>query len=147
MQRRNRTSERKKRPLWTLQSEVGQGGMMTLFLSSLEYRAALTHRVSPLPILQTAPQQTKKLLVKVLQDIERSNISCLVCMSIDSEGLEEENHKLNAFRHGGTSPFEGNAHSHANIFKNYNGCRQSRHRNAPGLPLATLTNNMPQKSQ
>jgi hypothetical protein len=66
---------------------------------------------------------------------------------IDSEGLEEENHKLNAFRPGGTSPFEGNAHSHANIFKNYNGCRQRRHRNAPGLPLATLTNNMPQKSQ
>jgi hypothetical protein len=66
--------------------------MMTLFLSSLEYRAALTHRVSPLPILQTASQQTKKLLVKVLQDIERSNISCLACMSIDSEGLEEENH-------------------------------------------------------
>jgi hypothetical protein len=67
--------------------------MMTLFLSSLEYRAALTHRVSPLPILQTAPQQTKKLLVKVLQDIERSNISCLACMHAhDSEGLEEENH-------------------------------------------------------
>jgi hypothetical protein len=65
--------------------------MMTLFLSSLEYRAALTHRVSPLPILQTGPQQTKKLLVKVLQDIERSNISCLACMH-DSEGLEEENH-------------------------------------------------------
>jgi hypothetical protein len=65
---------------------------MTLFLSSLEYRAALTHRVSPLPILQTAPQQTKKLLVKYFKILRDPNISCLECMSIDSEGLEEENH-------------------------------------------------------
>ncbi len=121
--------------------------MMTLFLSSLEYRAALTHRVSPLPILQTGPQQTKKLLVKVLQDIERSNISCLACMH-DSEGLEEENHnQTQCIQARWNIPFEGNAHSHANIFKNYNGCRQRRHGYAPGLPLATLTNNMPLKSQ
>lgn len=124
--------------------------MMTLFLSSLEYRAALTHRVSPLPILQTAPQQTKKFMVKVLQDIERSNISCLACMHacMTQKVLKKKiTVKLNAFRQGGTFPFEGNAHSHANIFKNYNGCRQRRHGYAPGLPLATLTNNMPLKSQ
>jgi hypothetical protein len=36
--------------------------MMTLFLSSLEYRAALTHRVSPLPILQTGYSRKRKVL-------------------------------------------------------------------------------------